>query len=285
VTNGSITTNQLDRIQQHARNWRLSIEESFETETSVISFGTRDAQSLVLKVVKHEGDEWLAGEVISAFDGHGVVRVYEHTAGAMLLECARPGNSLADMALNGSDAEATEILAGVIEKMSARVMPLGCPTVEAWAKAFARYLATGQQQIPSRLVKSGQRVFEDLCGSQSRRRLLHGDLHHDNVLFDSERGWLVIDPKGVVGEIEYEVGAILRNPFASPEVFLAPSTIERRLEQLTNRLNLDYEPTLAWSFAQAVLSAIWLVEDGYEVDATNSSLRLAEIIQPMLGGR
>ena len=42
--------------------------------------------------------------------------------------------------------------------------------------------------------------------------LLHGDLQHYNVLLDKDRGWVAIDPKGVVGELEYEVGALLRNP-------------------------------------------------------------------------
>jgi streptomycin 6-kinase len=45
------------------------------------------------------------------------------------------------------------------------------------------------------------------------------DLHHYNVLSDSGRGWLAIDPKGLVGEVEYEVGAAIRNPIdamASP---------------------------------------------------------------------
>ena len=88
--------------------------------------------------------------------------------------------------------------------------------------------------------------------------LLHGDLHHFNVLEDAKRGWVAIDPKGVVGELEYEVGAILRNPndFRQPDFFASRDIIERRLRILTNSLRLDYRRTLEWSFAQAG-SAIW----------------------------
>ena len=125
-------------------------------------------------------------------------------------------------------------------------------------------------------------MFENLCASERRPRLLHGDLQHYNVLFDSERGWLAIDPKGVAGEIEYEIGAFVRNPVAQPELFISRSTVERRLKQLTNRLSLNYERALAWAFAQAVLSAIWSIEDGFAVDATNPALRLAESIRPMI---
>jgi streptomycin 6-kinase len=304
-----IEPNLLDRIQLHAREWRVIVEDTFETESSVIAFGTRDMdgagsrkQEVVLKVVKQPGDEWHSGEVLAAFNGHGFVQVYEHAPGAVLLQRLRPGNSLVDLSLHGRDEEATDILAGIIQQMSSvessiasvelptserespnpRAPLQHCPTVHDWAKAFERYIATGDKQIPMDLVMAGQRVYRHLCSSQQRPILLHGDLQHYNVLFDSDRGWLAIDPKGVFGEIEYEIGAALRNPLAQPELFLLPATIERRLGQFTSRLNLNYERTLAWGFAQAVLSAIWGVEDGFTVDATNPALGLAAVMRPML---
>jgi len=155
-------------------------------------------------------------------------------------------------------------------------------TVSDWAKAFERYIATGDDQVPKLLVESSHRVYSSLCASQRDPRLLHGDLQHYNVLFDSERGWLAIDPKGVVGEVEYEIGAILRNPIERPELFASRATIERRIKHFTEKLNLDYKRVLAWGFAQAVLSAIWDIEDGFPVNAMNPALRLANAIQPML---
>ena len=291
----------LIRIQQHAREWGVVVGDTFETESSVIAFGARDVdgsgrrdQEVVLKVVKQTGDEWHSGEVLAAFNGTGLVRVYEHAPGAVLLERLRPGNSLSELSLNGRDEEATNILADVIQQMSSvelstseresakRASLPHCPTVHDWAKGFDRYLATGDDQIPNNLVAAAQRTYVDLCGSQRRPRLLHGDLQPYNVLFDSARAWLAIDPKGVVGEIEYEVGAVLRNPYEQPELFLSRSTIERRLQQFAKKLNLDFERALAWAFAQAVLSAIWSIEDGFAVDATNPALRLANVIRPML---
>jgi streptomycin 6-kinase len=270
------------RIQQHVRDWHLTIENSFETETSVISFVTRANQNLVLKVIKQLGDEWHAGEVIRAFDGKGVVTVYEHTDGAMLLECLQPGASLSNLVLTGREEEATEILAGIIEKMSPREAPAKCPTVEDWGTGFKRHLDSGAIQIPKDLIKSAQRTFLDLCSSQGRPRLLHGDLHHYNVLFDLNRGWVAIDPKGVTGELEYEIGAILRNPSEHPDLFLKPAIIERRIDQLSSRLKLDRTRVTAWAFAQAVLSAIWELEDGFELNPSNPALRLARVIQPMV---
>jgi len=277
----------LNRIQKYARKWSVGVGDTFETKSSVITFGTHDHQPVVLKVIKRPGDEWHSGEILAAFDGNGVARVYNWAPGAVLMERLTPGNSLVSMVENGGDEEATDVLAGVIRQMSGREsarpplkLPKSCMTVQDWAQGFERYIATGDDQIPLDLVEAAHRVYSGLCATQRQPTLLHGDLQHYNVLFDSSRGWLAIDPKGVIGELEFEIGPVLRNPIERPELFLSRSTIERRLKQFTSRLHLDYERALAWGFAQAVLSGIWDIEDGFVVDATNPSLRLAETIRP-----
>jgi streptomycin 6-kinase len=233
-------------------------------------------------VLKQPGDEWRSGEILDAFDGNGVVRVYEYIEGAMILERLSPGNSLVSMVIDGRDEEATGILADVIQQMSGRKPPKGCATVQDWAKGFERYTATGDNQIPRHLVEEGHRWYAELCASQKQPKLLHGDLQHYNVLFDSGRGWVAIDPKGVTGEIEYELGAILRNPTERPDLFATPVIVERRLKHFARRLKVDFGRALAWGFAQAVLSAIWGIEDGCSVDVGNPSIMLANAMHPML---
>lgn len=273
----------LTRVCEHARSWGVVVGDKLETGSSLISFGNRDNLPVVLKVIKQRGDEWQSGEVLKAFNGNGVVRVYEHVPGAVLIERLQPGHSLADISLNSGDDRACDILACVIQQMSPGECPKACPTTQDWGKGFERYTASGDDSIPIRLVEAGHRIYSNLCASQLAPRLLHGDLHHYNVLFDSSRGWLAIDPKGVLGEREFEIGAILRNPHERPQLFVSPQVIERRVQQFTRTLNLDFSRTLAWGFAQAVLSAIWEIEDGFSVDSMNPSLRLANAIQPMLG--
>jgi streptomycin 6-kinase len=272
------------RVEDRISAWRIIVEHSVETESSILVFGRRDDQPVVLKVIRNRADEWRSGEILDAFDGKGVVRVYDYVEGAMLLERLRPAKSLASLALNGGDDQATEILAEVIGKMSPRQPVSTAPTVQEWAKGFERHAVSGNAQIPKRLLVEAHRVYSELCGSQSRPRLLHGDLHHYNVLFDSDRGWLAIDPKGVVGELEFEVGAALRNPHERPELFAEPAAIEKRVERFARVLSLDATRTLAWGFAQAVLSAIWAAEDGLAVEPDHPWIALANAIRPMLEG-
>jgi streptomycin 6-kinase len=247
-------------------------------------FGRRGRQPVVLKVIRDHGDEWRCGEVLEAFGGRGAVRVYEHAGGAALIERVSPATPLASLSLGGRDEEATEILAGVIRRMDhPRAEPGQFVTVRDWGRGFDRYLASGDGQVAADLVEQGARLYAELCATgRGPALLLHGDLQHYNVLFDCERGWLAIDPKGVAGEIEYEIGASLRNPYERFDLFASPAAVRRRLRRYEAELKIDANRALAWAFAQAVLSAIWSAEDGEALDAENPSLKLARAIRPML---
>ena len=274
-----------NRVEALIRDWRVTVHRTCLTDRSLLVFGSRDQRPVVLKVVVTEGDEWWSGAILQAFDGRGVARVYEHAGGAVLMERVNPGDSLVEMAANGRDDEATGILAEVVANMQPCPPVIGCATVQDWAAGFDRHADSGDVQIPQSLVEEAHRVYAQLCGSQKRSALLHGDLHHDNVLFDADRGWLAIDPKGVVGEIEYELGATLRNPYDRPEIFLRPSTIKRRVELFARKLNVDSQRVLGWAFAQAVLAAIWAAEDGFPVHRDHPFISLANETRPMLSVR
>jgi streptomycin 6-kinase len=269
------------RVAERIAAWRVVVERFLTTETSILAFGWRDQQPVVLKVIKNPGDEWQSGSILDAFEGRGVVRVHEHIEGAMLLERLIPGESLRSMVVNGADDDATRVLAETIHTMSPRTPEGIVPTARDWARAFESYAASGDGQIPGPLLQTAHRTYMDLCDSQSHLRLLHGDLHHYNVLFDAERGWIAIDPKGVMGELEFEVGAALRNPVGSPELFAAPSIIRRRVERLGRELDLDETRILRWAYAQAVLAAIWAIEDGMRVEDLGW-IALADALRPMV---
>lgn len=270
------------RLGEHARAWGVAVGEVLETTTSLIAYGRRGASDVVLKVAKARGDEWWSGRTLSAFGGRGVARVHEHAAGALLLERLIPGHSLVGLVLCGRDEEATTILARAIGAVSAPAPASGWPTVEQWGEGFDRYAATGDRRISRQLVALARTTFAALAESQTSTRLLHGDLQHSNVLFDERRGWIVIDPKGVVGETEYEIGAALRNPREDPGSFTDPGAIERRVRRFVSELGVDRDRVVAWAFAQAVLSAIWSIEDRDPAHVIDATIAHAEALRGML---
>jgi streptomycin 6-kinase len=271
-----------ERLRAKAAQWNVEIGEMRETPSSLIAFGVRDGRRVVLKLTKGVGDEARSGEVLRAFGTDGAVRVYEAEDGAVLLERLEPGEELVSLVRRGDDDQATRILAAVIARLGGRKAPVGTVTAAEWGRAFGWYVQSGDQQVPPELVRDAHDLYRDLAASQRTTMLLHGDLQHYNVLYDNERGWLAIDPKGVVGELEYEVGALMRNPIEQPELLTQRRTIERRLEILTSLLPLDRSRALRWCFAQTVLSAVWGVEDGYKIARDHAGLRLARTLKQMI---
>ena len=268
------------RLEQLARAWGIAVSETRDAGTSLIGYGFRFGIPVVLKISKAEDDEWRSGEILAAFGGAGVARAYEHAPGAVVLERIRPGADLTTI----SDEEATAVLADVMRRMSPSPPPPGVPTVRDWGMGFDRYLASSDDRIDRSLVSTARDVYNELCASQSATRLLHGDLHHYNILHDRQRGWLAIDPKGVIGEPEYELGAFLRNPHARPDLVGDPAAVARRVRQLSSALGFDERRVLRWAFSQAVLSAIWTLEDGEPLEPDNPALLLAHAAGSLIGG-
>jgi streptomycin 6-kinase len=142
-----------NRLEERARAWDVAVEHIRETDTSLIGFGRRTSQAVVLKILKRPGDEWTSGEVVRAFQGHGVVRVHEYVDGAVLLERLTPGHSLVSMVLDGRDDDAVAIVVDVMRQMTGRTPPPTCATVLDWAKGFERHSSAGDRRIPQLNVR------------------------------------------------------------------------------------------------------------------------------------
>jgi streptomycin 6-kinase len=199
------------------------------------------------------------------FAGRGCARLLAADArrGVMLLERLQPGTPLAEIA---DDAQATAIAAGVMRQLwRPASLRHPFPTLADWATGLGRLRArfggsTGP--LSAVLVDRAERLFAELIASQAEPVVLHGDLHHWNIVAAERQPWLALDPQGVVGEPAYEVGALLRNPY--PQIATWPDARRiqaRRIAQLAEALGFDRLRIAGWGFAQAVLSAWWDLED------------------------
>lgn len=228
-----------------------------------VAFVRRGGEALVLKLLPTGSDEYGSAAVLRHWDGVGAVRVVDAAPGALLLERLTPGADLCDLVRAGRDDAATLILCEVMAKLD-RPPPsdLRLRSVADWGRGFARNraaaLAVG---MPAALIDHGEALFFELCATQAAPVVLHGDLQHYNVIRDAGRGWLAIDPKGILGEPAYETGAMLRNPTDDPNLFADPAIIARRVTLICGRLGYPRERVLGWCFAQWILSILWAIED------------------------
>ena len=264
-------------VHAYAGRWHVTLGEAMPISLNYVVAGERaDGTRVVLKAGIWD-DLRIETAALRHFGGHGAVRLLDadEDARVLLLERIDPGTPLASLE---DDARATEIAAGVMRELwRPPTPPQAFPTVDAWVAPFAAATPEALGPLPSALVAKAREAFAQLLASAGEYVVLHGDLHHENILDGGDGRWIAIDPHGVLGEREYETGALLRNPM--PQVASwpdLPRTLARRVDQLAAILGFDRHRIIAWGIAQAVLSAFWSYEE--RADGWQPAIAIAEAL-------
>ena len=250
--------------------WRLDPDgEPIMTTTSRLLPVRQDGLPAMLKVAT-EPEELRGADTMTWWDGDGAACVFAHEGDALLMERAEGSTSLEMMAQSDRDDEATRIMCQVAAKLHAprmRPLPSSLVPLPEWFAALesgaARYRGILEQAaVTARHLLAAQR---DIV-------VLHGDIHHGNILDFGSQGWLAIDPKGLLGERTFDFVNILRNPDA--QVALAPGRFSRQVTVVADAAGLDRERLLKWTLAFTGLSAAWILGDG---DQPDLDLAVAEL--------
>ena len=221
-------------------------------------------EKYVLKIGVPEKDSPILFEkrALKAFNGKGAVQVvkFDKARCAMLLERAIEGKTLSEVC--GEDyARAVEIAVEVMLKLPRNPLDK-CKFIKlaSWIDGLNRAAKAG---FALEKVARAQRFFADLSeGPFEKKILLHGDVHFDNILSAEREPFLVIDPKGVVGEIGYEI-AVFLNDLAGWTAHLAnrKEILDLAVEEFSKAFAVRPQDLRKWAFAFAVLSAWWMMED------------------------
>ena len=274
-------------IDDLERRWSLRVAAPFPNLSyNYVAPATReDGSPAVLKTGVFHTELIRESEMLLACDGRGICRVLEvdRDRGAFLMDRLLPGEMLSTVK---EDERAVAIAAEVIRNLHrpAPEPPHGFPGLHEWTvdMRLHRQRHGGSGPLPTAIFERAEALFRELIPSQGPAVLLHGDLHHFNILSSDGESWLAIDPKGIVGEPEYEIGAFLRNE--TPKEIgieeLRRFTL-RRIDQFAEILGFDRERLRGWCVADAVLSAVWSAEDGGT--GWEDAIRLAESVGSSAG--
>ncbi len=255
-----------DLLQACADRWSLTLEPPFELSYNYVSPAVRaDGLEVVLKIGLPFSEFSSEAAALAIYNGSGIVKriAFAPDLNAMLLERIRPGMLLSEL---GDDDRMTGVAAHVMSRLWVPApAEHAFPTTSDWAGGLGRLRERfngGTGPIRSRLVDKADSLFSELHASEGERVLLHGDLHHFNILRGQREPWLALDPKGLIGEREYEIGALLRNPDLEKldDRALMKLTL-RRIALLSEIFGFDRQRLTAWCFAQDVLSVWWGIED------------------------
>ncbi|WP_335869812.1 aminoglycoside phosphotransferase family protein [Bacillus sp. 2205SS5-2] len=246
----------------------------------VAPFHLDEVRSLVIKAGVPSHAFNLEVQALKDFACNSIVRLFEEDSseGWMLIEHLTPGYSLREVK---EEEKRLDITARLLQELW-RTPPErhSYPLMKQWASGFERMRKTfdgGTGPLPASKIEKAEKLFRQLLHSTDTPTLLHGDLHHGNILYSERRGWIAIDAKGVVGDPASDLYPYLSNELLNVENPL--TLLQQRIAFFSFALTIDPNRIIQWGFARSVLSAVWCVED--QVDCWKDSLIMANLFETL----
>jgi streptomycin 6-kinase len=210
-------------------------------------------------------------DAFEAWGGAGAVKLYERDDAryAMLLERAHSTTLL-------EHDEDVVVIAGELHRRLRIPAPDGLPRMseqaDAWAEELRKDAAELDHPLPQYVVDSALAVVDEL-GRDQPEILIHGDFHPRNILSADREPWLVVDPKGYVGDPAYDATTFLRTRAAhqlgADDLI---NVLNRELELFAETAELDPERIRRWAHLNMVQSAFWGRRHGFGRARSGSQL-------------
>lgn len=225
-------------------------------------------QPAMLKITTCD-EERLGSRLMIWWHGNGAAPVFEYDDNTLLLMRAQGKRSLTEMVDNGHDDEASRIICDVIMQLhKPRPNP---PSTLVPLNRWFRSLEPAALQYGGILQVAAQ-TAKTLLSNPQNISVLHGDIHHGNILDFESNGWLAIDPKGLIGEHYFDFANLFCNP--NYRIATQPKRLMQQVSVVADTANLDKQRLLQWILAYAGLSAAWSHEEHKSPDL---ALAVAEI--------
>lgn len=245
-------------VEKYAQKWLLHIEGPVEKLSYHYVVKVRDDRErpLILKLGIPGKDVTREIYTTQLYNGERFAKLeaFNEADGVLLLERLEPGMMLSEV-----KDEETAILHYIdVWKAIRRPGMQSFPSIYQWFAVLDEYAAAHPQKdgpISSTLLEQAALYAKEIQTTSAGDELLHGDLHHYNILYDQERGWCGIDPKGVVGDMYFDFVPILFNELYSL------SDLKRRVERICSLLEIDKKRLLKASLALLTLQTRWALED------------------------
>ena len=248
-------------IQYAGGAWGLSnLCPIYERERSAVWSAESDRFGSV--ILKRNSDGQLASEyrMLKKLQGRRCCQVFEYdeARGLLLEERILPGTVLRQ---EPSLEKRIEALASVFPEI--HVPQQEGETYLDWLDKACAFCES--HEVPGDLndmAKQARDICAELFEKYPERVLLHGDLHHDNLLLRADECYAVIDPKGVVGPAILDLPRFLLN---ERDMSDDPAHMERASHLISFHLGYPEEDLWKALFMEAVLANVWLVEDGLPI--------------------
>ncbi|MGW6464261.1 aminoglycoside phosphotransferase family protein [Streptomyces rubiginosohelvolus] len=233
--------------------------------------------SLVLPVLRHDGtravlklqlprEETTAALTgLRTWNGDGMVRLLDHdpASSGMLLERLDGARTLASI-------DDDDVAMGILADLHARLVAVPAPQ---GLRGLGDVAAAMLEQVPQRVARLTDPADRDLLrgwasavaelADEPGDRLLHWDLHYDNVLAAQREPWIAIDPEPLAGDPGFDLWPALDSRWDDVVAKGDPlRVVRRRFDLLTDTLGLDRARAAGWTLGRLLQNALWDIEDG-----------------------
>ena len=265
-------------IEEIEMKWSLDVEKPFPNLSyNFVAPCVCETGEAVLKIALPLNNSEIYNEArfLQMADGEGAVKLLkiDESRRAILLERLSPGVNLKEVCRE-DDAEAVATAIKVMRKIL-KEPPKNSTfqRLEDWFKGFEKAANT---KFPREFISKASGFYEELSADSKHKFLIHGDLHHENILSATRKPFLAIDPKGIIGEIGYEIAVFLNNHlwWLASEADIKEK-LNAAVRQFSEAFEIEPRDLRKWAFAQMVLSAWWTFEENGE--NWKIDLALAEI--------
>ena len=161
------------------------------------------------------------------------------------------------------DVEACEIVAGFYERLHVPAGPQFV-TLSSCVRRWVEELGELPRDaaVPRRLVEQAISLGRELATDEGADgRLIHTDLHYENVLAADREPWLVIDPKPLSGDPHYEVAPLLWNRWDELQGDVRRG-VRARFHAAIDAAGLDEDRARDWAVFRMVVNAMDDPDDG-----------------------
>ncbi|MGZ0785132.1 aminoglycoside phosphotransferase family protein [Pseudomonas saponiphila] len=266
-------------FETYIDRWRLTADgDPIVTPGSrLLPVRLQDGAPAMLKIALDE-DEQAGNRLMAWWAGEGAARVHAQEDHALLMERAMGTKSLMGMALAGQHDEVSQIVCATLHKLHRpRAQPQ--PSLVSLDRWFADLREAAQQ---GGMFLRCLAQAEQLLATPREPVVLHGDVHHDNVLDFAEGGWRVIDPKRVYGERTFDFANLICNPDLPSAT--DPGRFTRQVQVIARAAQLEPRRLVQWVLAFSGLSAAWFLQDDHQPGAQHQLTLAALAAQALEGG-
>ncbi|WP_416150438.1 aminoglycoside phosphotransferase family protein [Salipaludibacillus sp. HK11] len=244
------------------RNWKLKLKDPYHLSINYVAPATMEDNTEVVVKICLPGKEFTDElETLKLYNGRGTVKLIDSDTekGILILEKITPGYTLAE---ENNDEKACRVAAKLLKKLvipapnHTKISPVN--NREEKLRRLVINNPEGIGPISKEMMSKALNIFTYLTQTTSQVFLLHGDFHHYNILSSANENYKAIDPKGVIGELEYDLIQYMLNKLPEKGAY---SVIEKRVNIFTNELKLNKERLLLWGYCHTVLATCWSVDD------------------------